>query len=159
MRTRRFEFQVIHTPGHSPDHICLFEPEQGWLFTGDAYIGGRDRALRAGYDIHGIIASLRLLAELPVTTILSASGSVRDAGTRPLQDKVAYLEELGGRIESFSRQGLSAPRIRRRLFGRELPISYLTLGHFSGLRLIESYLNPAGSTRPSFMSTTARSRN
>lgn len=26
---------VIHTPGHSPGHICLFEQERGYLFTGD----------------------------------------------------------------------------------------------------------------------------
>ena len=29
VETDRYRFQVIHTPGHSPDHICLFEPEQG----------------------------------------------------------------------------------------------------------------------------------
>ncbi|MCK4316124.1 MAG: MBL fold metallo-hydrolase, partial [Anaerolineae bacterium] len=42
--TERHRFQVIYTPGHSPDHICLYEPDQGWLFTGDLFVGGRDRA-------------------------------------------------------------------------------------------------------------------
>jgi glyoxylase-like metal-dependent hydrolase (beta-lactamase superfamily II) len=131
---------VIHTPGHSPDHVCLFEPEQGWLFSGDAFIGGQDRALRQGYDIHGIIASLKKLAELPVRKIFSGSGSVRTEGTRHLQDKIDYLEGLGQRIQALRRQGLSARRIRRKLFGRELPIAYITLGHFSGLHLVRSYL-------------------
>jgi glyoxylase-like metal-dependent hydrolase (beta-lactamase superfamily II) len=140
VETGQFRFQVIHTPGHSPDHVCLFEPDQGWLFSGDAYIGGEDRALRAGYDIHGIIASLKVLAGLPVRTIFSGSGTVRTNGVRHLQDKVAYLEELGERIRSLRDQGLSPRRIRRRLFGRELLITYITLGHFSGLRLIQSYL-------------------
>jgi glyoxylase-like metal-dependent hydrolase (beta-lactamase superfamily II) len=36
VQTDRFGFQVVHTPGHSPDHICLFEPDRGWLFSGDA---------------------------------------------------------------------------------------------------------------------------
>jgi glyoxylase-like metal-dependent hydrolase (beta-lactamase superfamily II) len=27
--------RCIHTPGHSPGHICLLEPELGLLFTGD----------------------------------------------------------------------------------------------------------------------------
>jgi glyoxylase-like metal-dependent hydrolase (beta-lactamase superfamily II) len=148
VKTRRFDFQVIHTPGHSPDHICLFEPGQGWLFSGDAYIGGRDRALRAGYDIRGIIASLRRLSELPVAAIFSGSGTVRESGTQPLDEKIAYLEELGDKILSLWQKGLS----RQQLFGRELPISYLTLGHFSGVRLIDSYLNPARST-PNPMST------
>jgi glyoxylase-like metal-dependent hydrolase (beta-lactamase superfamily II) len=30
-----FSLQVIHTPGHSPGHICLFEPTLRFLFTGD----------------------------------------------------------------------------------------------------------------------------
>jgi glyoxylase-like metal-dependent hydrolase (beta-lactamase superfamily II) len=140
VETENHHFRVIHTPGHSPDHVCLFEAEQGWLFSGDAYIGGQDRALREGYDIHGIIASLKKLAELPVQWIFSGSGTVRTDGTRHLRDKIAYLEELGERIRKLSEQGLSARRIRRQVLGRELPITYLTLGHFSGLRLVQSYL-------------------
>lgn len=152
VETERFRFKIVHTPGHSPDHICLFEPDQGWLFAGDAYIGGKDRALRKGYDIHEIIASLKKLAELPVSTVFSGSGSVRDNGSQVLRDKIVYLEELGERIRSLRDQGLSPRRIRRRLFGRELPITYLTLGHFSGMRLVRSYLHdlppPAPPTEP-----------
>jgi glyoxylase-like metal-dependent hydrolase (beta-lactamase superfamily II) len=140
LETRQFRFQVIHTPGHSPDHVCLFEPDRGWLFSGDAYIGGQDRALRAGYDIHGILASLKKLAELPLTTIFSGSGSVRDDGVELLREKIAYLEELGEQIRALRDQGLSPRRIRRQLFAPELPITYVTLGHFSGLRLVQSYL-------------------
>ncbi|MCX5872562.1 MAG: MBL fold metallo-hydrolase, partial [Deltaproteobacteria bacterium] len=47
LETEHYQFQIIHTPGHSLDHICLYVPNEGWLFTGDAYIGGRDRSLRA----------------------------------------------------------------------------------------------------------------
>lgn len=139
--TEHRRFQVIHTPGHSPDHICLFEPNQGWLFSGDAYIGGKDRALREGYDIYQVIASLKKLAALPIQAIFSGSGSVRTEGTKPLQDKIAYLEDLGEQIRTLHGQGLPPRQIRRRLFGKELPIAYVTLGHFSGMRLIQSYLD------------------
>ena len=27
--------QVLHTPGHSPGHMCFYEKEKGYLFTGD----------------------------------------------------------------------------------------------------------------------------
>jgi glyoxylase-like metal-dependent hydrolase (beta-lactamase superfamily II) len=141
VETEHLHFQVIHTPGHSPDHVCLFEQERGWLFSGDTYIGGKDRALREGYDIYEIIASLKKLAALPVQAILAGSGSVRTEGITPLQDKIAYLEELGEQIRTLHNQGLSPRRIRRQLFGDELPIAYVTLGHFSGSRLIQSYLS------------------
>lgn len=148
IETEHHRFQVIHTPGHSPDHICLFESDQGWLFSGDAYIGGKDRALRQGYDIHGVIASLKELAELPVSTILTGSGSVHSDGVEHLEAKIAYLDELGERIRQLRDQGLSARRIRRRLFGREPPISYITLGHFSGMHLVRSYLAGFSSSSP-----------
>lgn len=31
----KFTFQVIHTPGHSPGGICLYEPNEGILISGD----------------------------------------------------------------------------------------------------------------------------
>ena len=141
VETKHYRFQVIPTPGHSPDHVCLFEPEQGWLFAGDAYIGGRDRSLRQGYDINSIVASLRKLTELPIDYIFAGSGSVRINGVDAIREKIDYLEELGEKIRSLHAQGLTARRIRRRVFGRELPIAYLTLGHFSSLHLVHSYLD------------------
>lgn len=27
IETLRYRFHVLHTPGHSPDHLCLYEPE------------------------------------------------------------------------------------------------------------------------------------
>lgn len=34
IKTEHYSFQVIYTPGHSPDHLCLYEPQQEWLFIG-----------------------------------------------------------------------------------------------------------------------------
>jgi glyoxylase-like metal-dependent hydrolase (beta-lactamase superfamily II) len=30
-----YDLEIIWTPGHSPGHICLFEPKNGLLFSGD----------------------------------------------------------------------------------------------------------------------------
>ncbi len=34
------KIKIIHTPGHSPGHICLFEEEKGYLYTGDLIYKG-----------------------------------------------------------------------------------------------------------------------
>jgi glyoxylase-like metal-dependent hydrolase (beta-lactamase superfamily II) len=34
------QLTVIHTPGHSPGHICLYEIERGYLFSGDLIYKG-----------------------------------------------------------------------------------------------------------------------
>lgn len=30
-----YSLEVIHTPGHTPGHLCLYEPDKGILFSGD----------------------------------------------------------------------------------------------------------------------------
>lgn len=31
-----FDFKTLYTPGHSPDHISFYQPEEGFLIAGDA---------------------------------------------------------------------------------------------------------------------------
>ena len=142
IKTGRCCFKMIPTPGHSIDHICLFEPGRGWLFTGDAFVGGKDRALRADFNIRGILASLKKLARLEPRIMFTASGSVRKNPIQDLADKISYLEETGQKIMELHRQGLSCREIRKKLFGPEMAIRYFTLGHFSGLNLVRSYIEP-----------------
>ncbi|MFU8812133.1 MAG: MBL fold metallo-hydrolase [Balneolaceae bacterium] len=35
-----FQFQVLYTPGHSPDHVSLYHKDEGVLFGGDALFKG-----------------------------------------------------------------------------------------------------------------------
>ncbi len=140
LETERYRFQVVYTPGHSPDHLCLYEPDQGWLFTGDLFVGGRDRALRAGYDIWAIIASLKRIAALPATTLYPGSARVRDNPAGELAAKIAHLEELGEQVQTLYRQGRSVHQIVQALCGGPMLIEVITLGHFSRRRLVLSYL-------------------
>ncbi len=140
IESNRFRFRVIYTPGHSPDHICLYEPDQGWLFTGDLFVGGRDRALRAGYGIWAIIASLKRIAALPATVLFPGSARVRDDPATELAAKIAYLEELGERVLALHEQGRSVRGIVRALLGGPMLVEFVTLGHFSRRQLVLSYL-------------------
>jgi glyoxylase-like metal-dependent hydrolase (beta-lactamase superfamily II) len=141
VETPHYRFQVIHTPGHSPDHICLYEPEQGWLFSGDAYIGGRDRAARADYDIYSIIESLKTLATLRLSSLFPGSGTVRtDDPAADIRRKILHMEELGAQVHMLHQQGYNVAAIQKRLLGPETSIFYLTLGHFRGSHLVRAYL-------------------
>jgi glyoxylase-like metal-dependent hydrolase (beta-lactamase superfamily II) len=140
VETEHYRFRVIHTPGHSPDHICLYEPSEGWLFSGDLYIGGHDRALRADYSICAIIDSLKKIALSEISRLFPGSGTVRENPSKDLLEKIDYLEETGRRVQELHQRGLSPCQIAHRIFGPELLIAYITLGHFSGKCLVKSYL-------------------
>jgi glyoxylase-like metal-dependent hydrolase (beta-lactamase superfamily II) len=140
VETEHHRFEIIHTPGHSPDHICLYEPDKGWVFTGDAYIGGLDRALRQDYDVRYIIESLKKIAQLDPGLLFPGSGSVRKQPRKEILLKIDYLEEMGERVLTLKRKDLSNRQIRKRLFGKEMLMAYFTMGHFSGKNLVRSYI-------------------
>lgn len=140
IETDRYSFQVINTPGHSPDHLCLYEPEQGWLFSGDLFVGGKDRALRAGCDIWAVIESLKLIAELPAQQMFPGSARVRREPGDDIRRKINYLEVMGAKVQVLHQQGISVGEIARILFGGPMLIEGMTWGHFSRRWLVRSYL-------------------
>ena len=140
IRTENFGFQVVYTPGHSPDHICLYEPECGWLFSGDLFVGGWDRALSAEADIWSLIASLKKVVDLPLTVLYPGSARVRENPRDELLEKISYYEETGRRVLDLHTKGFSEMVIARALFGGRKFIEVFTLGHFSRRNLVRSFL-------------------
>lgn len=141
IRTAHSQLQVLYTPGHSPDHLCFFEPTRGWLFSGDLFVGGKDRALRAESDIWQIIASLRRIAGLKPSLLFPGSARVRENPLAEIGEKIAYLEDLGCRVLDLQSRGWRVGEIVRELCGGPMPIEYITLGHFSRKQLVLSYLH------------------
>ena len=39
--SEHFTFRPVHTPGHSKDHTVYLEEKNGWLFSGDLFLGER----------------------------------------------------------------------------------------------------------------------
>ncbi len=140
IETDRYRFQAIFTPGHSPDHLCLFELNHGWLFSGDLFVGGQDRALRADQDIWQTIAALRRIATLEATILFPGSARVRQNPSAELHRRIEYLEQFGERVLALHAQGCSLGEIVRRLCGPPMWIEAITLGHFSRRQLVRAYL-------------------
>lgn len=140
IKTKHYCFQVIYSPGHSPDHICLYEREHCWLFTGDLFVGGKDRALRADYNIGQIIASLKYVANLPITRLFPGSARVRENPREELNFKISYLEKVGNRVLELHQKGWNVQAIANSLFGGPMLIEFFTFGHFSRRHLVLSYL-------------------
>jgi glyoxylase-like metal-dependent hydrolase (beta-lactamase superfamily II) len=138
--TPGLRLRVLHTPGHSPDHICLFEDRRGWLFSGDLFLSPYVKVLRRDENPHHIIASLRRVLELPVTTVFCASGKVVPDGRAALQRKLDFWERLRDQARDLHRQGRTPPEICRVLLGPEGAFRLVTFGHFSKQNLIAALL-------------------
>ncbi|EHQ87942.1 Zn-dependent hydrolase, glyoxylase [Desulfosporosinus youngiae DSM 17734] len=95
--------QVIHTPGHTPGHIALFEPKSGVLFSGDIDLspfGPWYGNLRS--DLEMFMESIRRLINLkPKVLATSHSGIVTDNIPERLKE---YLNKFELREEQILQQ-------------------------------------------------------
>lgn len=64
--------QVLHTPGHSPGHMCFWEQERGYLFTGDLVYKDTLFAYYPSTDPQAYLASLEKVSALPVKNVFPA---------------------------------------------------------------------------------------
>jgi len=133
-------FEVIHTPGHSPDHICLLERERGWLFAGDLFHSTHPVVARPEEDQKQIIQSLRLVIDLKPRLLFTAPANVVAEPESVLDGTVQYLEQLGQKIRELHNRGLTPPEIRREIFGDEHPAAARTQEQFSHLNLILGFM-------------------
>lgn len=64
--------RVLHTPGHSPGHMCFWEPARGYLFTGDLVYKDMLFAYYPSTDPAAYLTSLERVASLPAARVFPA---------------------------------------------------------------------------------------
>ena len=142
IETQRLHFLVIPTPGHSDDHICLYEPNERWLFSGDLFISERVKYMRKDEDVYSLLDSLkRVVALKPKKMFCSFSGTIENPEVA-IHQKIDYLENLKNEVEKGVQRGLSPREIQRRLLGRGDQFSLISSGHVSKQNLINAFLKP-----------------
>ncbi len=68
--------EVLHTPGHSPGHLCFWEKDRGYLFTGDLVYKDILLAYYPSTDPEAYLASLEKISSLPVKRVFPAHHSL-----------------------------------------------------------------------------------
>jgi glyoxylase-like metal-dependent hydrolase (beta-lactamase superfamily II) len=134
--TDAYVFHVLETPGHTPDHIALFEPTQRWLFSGDIYQHGQDEAWVTEADLFGVICSLRTLASLHPERLFAADGRISRTPLPELHGKIGRLVQLAREVARMDALGLTVDEMVLRLFQKEPPIHFWTTGHYSARHLV-----------------------
>ncbi len=99
---------VLHTPGHSPDHVAFWHEPSGTVFTGDLVVLGSSVMIHwsAGGDLAHYLASLERLLALEPRRLLPAHGA-------PVDDPRALLIGYLDHRRTRERQVLEALRAGR----------------------------------------------
>lgn len=86
------KFEVVHTPGHRPGNICLYDQENKLLITGDTVCGTRTDLIRMDKNLY--INSLQKLAELDKNVMIMSHPF------KPLEKVVLVGTEIQEMIEA-----------------------------------------------------------
>jgi len=140
IKTQKFSFEVIPTPGHDRDHVCLFEPTRRWLFSGDLYVGTKPIVCRPMDDQWQILEDLKTIRDLKPRILFPAPSNVILEPLGKLEKVISHLEDLGERIEALHKKGLDSNAIRQQIFGEEAPNAQRTQQQFSSKNMVKSFL-------------------
>jgi len=122
-------FEVVHTPGHSPGHVCLFERPAGLLLSGDHMLPGITPNIGWLPDedpLGDYLASLGKVAPFEVETVMPAHGKPFAEHRGWLEDTARHHEERCAEIRRFlADTPASAHEIVGRIWTRKLaPFHY-----------------------------------
>ena len=138
LRTPDYAFRVVETPGHTRDHVSLYEPTQRWLFSGDAFIGGHEQDWARESDLFGVIGSLHTLDSLRPERLFPSSGEVRRNPRPELSEKINHLMRLSKEVARLEAAGMDVEEIVECLFKGESRLRLWTGGHFSAAHLVDA---------------------
>lgn len=132
--------EVLHTAGHSPDHVVFYLQEKGWLFTGDEFLTEKPNSARRDENMRQTLRVLRTLLDLAPESLMTSSGMIYRNGTAVLSRTIEYIEEMRERVRTMKEDGLSAEEMVVKLFGRETPLKTFTGGQFSRENFVQGFL-------------------
>lgn len=144
VRTKNHRFLIIPTPGHSDDHICLYEPNEGWLFSGDLFLDEEVRYTREDEEFNALLDSLKKIAPLHIRKMFCSFSGVIESPREAIQKKINFLENLREKVEEGLRQGLSSQEIQRKLLGSGDRFRFFTAGQISKKNTIQAFLKRKG---------------
>ena len=139
INTAHYTLDVVHTSGHSQDHVVFFLREKGWLFTGDEFLTERPNSARKNEDNRLILKALKRMLALEPSLLITSSGKMHDNASDVLRRTISYLEEIRDRILKMKNKGLSTREIVSKLFGGETSLKEFTGGQFCRENFVQSF--------------------
>lgn len=72
----KYSFEAVHTPGHTPGHMCLYDREKQLLFSGDHILGDITPVITIDLNhtspLTLYLQSLKMIKDMPIKHIFTA---------------------------------------------------------------------------------------
>jgi len=147
IETDTLKLTAIHTPGHSKDHTVFYEKNNGWLFSGDLYLGEKIQFFRTDEKIDEQIESLEMIAKLDFGTLFCGHRPCLKKGSDMIARKLDFLKTFYQQVKDLAQKGWSEKEIVTAMQKKsDLPVKLFTMGNASFSHMVKSSLNAVYTT-------------
>ena len=140
--------EVLSLPGHTADHLAVWDAERRILVSGDLFLGVKVRVAHRHERPRALLASLRTAAALEPRLLLDAHRGPLTDPANALRAKAAWLEETIERVSERAARGDRPRAIARRVLGRESAIGYVSAGEYSKIAFVRAVLEEQAEDAP-----------
>ncbi len=116
-------YETIWTPGHSPDHICFYHPQQKVMFIGD-HVLARISPIVGVWSkddrnpLKDYLASLEKISTYPTNLVLPGHGEpIENLYGRSKQITSSHNHRLRQALESVSKEWKTAYQVCQEIYG------------------------------------------
>ncbi len=118
-------WEVVETPGHAPSHVCLYQPENRLMISGDHLLGRPSLYYDYGWTedpVGEYLNSLELIEDLDMRLCLPGHGrSFAEVGSHINANRLAIAERIDGVIDALAQdQPMTAFEVVQSVHGDEL---------------------------------------
>jgi glyoxylase-like metal-dependent hydrolase (beta-lactamase superfamily II) len=102
-----FGLDVLHTPGHAPNHLCFLLEEERLLFTGDTVLDGMFSVVnpKRGGDMVEYLGSLTRLEKLRLSRLAPGHGDVIDDARPRIHEYVVHRQDRERQVLKLLERG------------------------------------------------------
>jgi glyoxylase-like metal-dependent hydrolase (beta-lactamase superfamily II) len=100
--------RIIHTPGHSPGHVCIYEEEGRILFSGDHVLGNSTTYIGSGGDMTDYIDSLYKLLDFEMRAIFPAHGKIVNNPHERIKGEIEHKKQREREILELLNSGFNS---------------------------------------------------
>lgn len=108
----QWRLQVLHTPGHFPNHLCYMLPDFGIVFTGDHIMGWSTTVISPPLgNLSDYLDSLDIIAQTGAVRLMPSHGDPVDNALSRIEDVRAHRMMRQVQVEDLLYQGISDPAL------------------------------------------------
>lgn len=141
LETAQYTFEIIPIPGHAIDMVCLYEKNQGWLFSADLYVYHYIKYFMRPESMAQQIDSLQRIIQLDFDILFCAHNPQFKNAKDSLRKKLQFFEDFYGNVALGHQKGYPAKTIFKQMNLKEdWQVKLISGGSLSTLNMVRSVI-------------------